>query len=74
MLAVLFWLLYVEVRRGFDYALTLCFCMFCAYCKDNGFIVIGILALMILALAIKPRDLKGQALYWGIRFASAPAV
>jgi hypothetical protein len=69
MLAVLFWLRYVEARRGFDYALTLLFCTFSAYSKDNGFIVVGVLAVMILALAIKPGDLKSQALYWGIRLA-----
>jgi hypothetical protein len=69
LLTVLFWFRYIESRRTLDYALTCLFCSFSAYSKDNGFIVIGILAAMIVALAIKPEEWKSQALYWGVRFA-----
>src|SRR5262249_42188795 len=69
LLAVLFWFRYIETRRSSDYILTLLFCAFSAYSKDNGFIVIGILTAMIVAIAIKPEKWKSQGFYWGIRFA-----
>jgi hypothetical protein len=69
LLAVLFWFRYIEERRPSDYALTLLFCTFSAFAKDNGFVVIVILAAMILAFAIKPGELPGQLRYWGIRYA-----
>ncbi|MEK6282048.1 MAG: hypothetical protein AABN95_16965 [Acidobacteriota bacterium] len=68
LLTVLFWFRYIETRRKWDYVLTLVFCTYSVYCKDNGFIVTGILAAMILGLAIKPIDAKGQLLYWFPRF------
>jgi uncharacterized membrane protein YqhA len=69
LLAVLFWFRYIEGRRPADYLLTLLFCTFSAYSKDNGFIVIGVLGAMLLALAIKPGEGKREALYWAVRFA-----
>jgi hypothetical protein len=69
LLAVLFWFRYIEERRTSDYVLTLLFCTFSAYSKDNGFVVIVLLAAMILAFAIKPGALISQIRYWGIRYA-----
>ena len=69
LLAVLFWFRYIEARRTSDYSLTILFCTFSAYSKDNGFVVVGVLAAMILALAIKPGELMSQIRYWAIRFA-----
>jgi hypothetical protein len=66
---VLFWFRYIKDRRKSDYLLTLFFCSLSAYSKDNGFVVIGILAAMILALAIEPGNLKPQIRYWGVRYA-----
>ena len=68
LLTVLFWFRYIETRRNWDYVLTLVFCTFSVYSKDNGFIIIGILATMILGLAVKPADVKRQFLYWFPRF------
>jgi hypothetical protein len=69
LLVVLFWFRYIEARRPSDYVLALLFCIFAAYSKDNGFIVIGILAAMVLAIAIQPGDSKSQIRYWGVRYA-----
>src|SRR5205085_7585109 len=51
LLTVLFWFRYIEARRTSDYILTLLFCTYSAYSKDNGFVVIVILAVMVLSLA-----------------------
>ena len=69
LLAVLFWFRYVETRRTLDYVLTLIFCTLSVYAKDQALVVVGILAAIIAALAIKPGDLIGQVRYWSIRFA-----
>jgi len=68
LLSVLFWFRYIETRRKWDYILTLLVCTFSVYSKDNGFVVIGILAAMIPGLAIEPVDVKRQLLYWVPRF------
>ena len=69
LLSVLFWFRYLENRRTSDYLLTLFFCTISAYSKDNGFVVIGVLAAMILAIAYKPGEWMSQARYWSLRFA-----
>src|SRR6267143_1133549 len=51
LLTVLFWFRYIESRRTYDYLLALVFCAVNVYCKDNGFLIVGILAAMIVALA-----------------------
>jgi len=66
---VLFWFRYIKTRRTSDYLLTLLLCTLSAYSKDNGFVVIGILAAMVVALAIEPGNLRKQIRYWGLRFA-----
>lgn len=68
LLSVLFWFRYIQTRRKWDYVLTLLVCTFSVYSKDNGFVVIGILAAMILGLAIQPVDVKRHLLYWFPRF------
>src|SRR5947199_10125102 len=67
--AVLFWFRYIETRRTSDYLLALLFSTFSVYSKDNGFIVIVLLAAMLLAYAMKPGAWLAQARYWGIRLA-----
>jgi len=69
LLTVLFWFRYIDMRRSTDYLLALAFCIFSVYSKDNGLVVIGILAAMIVSLAIKTGGLVGQMRYWAIRFA-----
>jgi hypothetical protein len=69
LLAVLFWFRYIETRGSLDYVLALVFCALSVYSKDQGLVVIGILAAMIVALDIKQGDLMGQVRYWAIRFA-----
>jgi hypothetical protein len=59
----------MDTRRSGDYLLALAFCILSIYSKDNGLVVIGILAAMIVAVAIKPGELIGQMRYWAIRFA-----
>lgn len=66
---VLFWFRYIKARRSSDYLLTLFFCVVSVYSKDNGFVVIGILAAMVLAVAIEPGNLRNQIKYWGVRYA-----
>lgn len=68
LLSVLFWFRYIEARRKSDYILTLVFFTLSAYSKDQGFIVIGILAAMSLNLAVRPGNLKRQLLHWFLRF------
>ena len=69
LLTILFWFRYIKERRSADYALTLICCIFAAYSKDNGFLIIGILAAMIFAIAIKPGDLRSEIPRWSVRFA-----
>jgi hypothetical protein len=69
LLTVLFWFRYIETRRWLDYVLTLASCIFAVYSKDHGLVVIGVLAAMIVAIAIKPGELITQRRYWAIRFA-----
>lgn len=69
LLTVLFWFRYIETRRWLDYVLTLASCIFAVYSKDHGLVVIGILAAMMVAVAIKPGELITQRRYWAIRFA-----
>ncbi|HVQ39776.1 MAG TPA: hypothetical protein VMS31_19705 [Pyrinomonadaceae bacterium] len=68
LLTVLFWFRYIEERRKLDYILTLFFFALTTYCKDQGFVVIGVLAAMSLGLALKQGDVRRQFLYWFVRF------
>jgi hypothetical protein len=68
LLTVLFWFRYIEERRTLDYVLTVAMCVFSVYSKDNGFIIIGILAAMTIVHAMKPTDVMGQVKYWSVRF------
>jgi hypothetical protein len=68
LLTVLFFSRYIDARRPSDYLMAFLFCAFNVYCKDNGFIVIGILAAMILAVAIRREGSKNQINYWTVRF------
>ncbi|HJW27957.1 MAG TPA: hypothetical protein VJ508_01775, partial [Saprospiraceae bacterium] len=68
LLVVLFWFRYIEARRKVDYVVTIIVCVFSAYSKDNGFVVIGILAAMVIALAVERRELMSQLQYWAVRF------
>ncbi|MFL6273945.1 MAG: hypothetical protein ACJ74G_01960, partial [Blastocatellia bacterium] len=69
LLTVLFWFRYLESRRSADYLLALLFTTFSVYSKDNGFLLIVLLAAMIVAHTVKPGGWLGQARYWGIRLA-----
>ena len=68
LLTVLCWFRYIETRRTSDYLLAFVFCTFNVYCKDNGFLIVGILMAMIVGLAIKSGGLKPQIQYWMVRF------
>jgi hypothetical protein len=69
LLVVLFWFRYIETRRTLDYVLALIFCALSVYAKDHALVVIGVLAAMIVALAVKPGEWKGALRYWAVRFA-----
>ena len=68
LLAVLFWIRYLEKRRSVDYVLALSVCTVSVYSKDNGFMVVGIVAVMTAALAINTGNLEEQIRYWIIRY------
>lgn len=74
LLTVWFWIRYLEKRRTLDYVLTFGFCTLAVYSKDNGFIIIAILAAMVLALAPRVTDLKSEIKYWVVRFVPFVAV
>jgi hypothetical protein len=69
LLTVLFWFRYIQARRWSDYFLTVVFCILSVYSKDHGLVVVGVLASMIMAVALQPGDLRSQARDWAIRFA-----
>jgi len=67
LLTILFWVRYLQERRTLDYFLTFIFCALSVFSKDNGFMVIGIQASMVLAIAVKLPELKSQIKYWVVR-------
>lgn len=69
LLAVLFWFRYIENKRTMDYVLTLLFCTFSVFSKDNGLFVIVILVTIVAAIDLKRDELKKAMSYWSLRLA-----
>jgi hypothetical protein len=69
LLSILFWCRYIKNRRATDYILSLVFCTYSVYSKDHGFVILGVLAAIIVALGMKPDGSFRQVRNWLFRFA-----